>query len=130
MLCLYLLVKYVIFLTRQCTVYVILPLTQDGTTPLHIASQEGHSEVVSILIRNGSDTNLATNVWRYYNKFTVPYNQPQSSQVTSSICSLASFVWSLNGLALQGSWCRERGRRGEGSGSPHFLWKGQSLILL
>ena len=42
-----------------------IPLTQIGTTPLFIASQEGHSDVVNILIRNGADINLARNVWRY-----------------------------------------------------------------
>ena len=36
----------------------ILPLTQDGVTPLYIASQKGHSDVMNILIRNGADINL------------------------------------------------------------------------
>ena len=35
----------------------ILPLTQDGVTPLYIASQKGHSDVMNI-IRNGADINL------------------------------------------------------------------------
>ena len=33
------------------------PLTQDGTTPLNIACENGHSDVVNILISNGADVN-------------------------------------------------------------------------
>ena len=36
----------------------ILPLAQDGVTPLYIASQKGYSDVMNILIRNGADINL------------------------------------------------------------------------
>ena len=43
--------------------HVIVPLTQDGTTPLFIASERGHSDVVNVLIRNGADINLARNVY-------------------------------------------------------------------
>ena len=45
--------------------YIIIPLTQTGVTPLYIASGTGHSAIVNILIRNGADVNLAHNVWRY-----------------------------------------------------------------
>ena len=41
------------------------PLTQSGMTPLFIASQNGHSDVVNILIRNGADVNMAEEV-RYF----------------------------------------------------------------
>ena len=34
--------------------YMHFPLTQDGATPIIAASQNGHSEVVNILIRNGA----------------------------------------------------------------------------
>ena len=51
------------------SLHFIIPLTQTGETPLFMASQKGHSEVVNILIRNGADINLARNVWRY----NVPY---------------------------------------------------------
>ena len=44
-------------------IHVIIPLTQDGGTPLYIASQNGHSDVVNILTRNGADVNLACDVW-------------------------------------------------------------------
>ena len=42
-------------------IYVIIPLTQIGATPLFMASQKGHSDVVNMLIRN---VDLAKNVWR------------------------------------------------------------------
>ena len=38
------------------------PLTQNGATPLYVASQNGHSDVVNILIRNGADVNIAMEV--------------------------------------------------------------------
>ena len=37
-------------------------LSQDGATPLIIASQNGHSDAVNILLRSGADVNLAMNV--------------------------------------------------------------------
>ena len=40
-------------------------LAQTGATPLFIASQKGHSEVVKILIKNGADVDLARKVCRY-----------------------------------------------------------------
>ena len=61
-------IKYVAqnnVITVSLSLHVIIPLTQDGSTPLNVASQNGHSDVVKILIRNGADVNLANNVWRY-----------------------------------------------------------------
>ena len=52
-------------ITVHSSLHVIIPLTQTGATPLLIASQNGHSDVVNILIRNRADVNLACNVWRY-----------------------------------------------------------------
>ena len=46
----------------ECSCYIIIPLAQDGSTPVNVASQEGHSDVVNILIRNGADVNLAWKV--------------------------------------------------------------------
>ena len=40
----------------------VIPLTQGGTTPLYIASEQGWSDVVNTLIRNGATINLAKNV--------------------------------------------------------------------
>lgn len=37
---------------------------QDGLTSLFIASQEGHTEVVDTLLKNGADPNLACTVWK------------------------------------------------------------------
>ena len=42
--------------------YMHFPLTQNGATPLYVASQNGHSDVVNILIRNGADVNIAMEV--------------------------------------------------------------------
>ena len=62
-----LLVKYVKFssaITVHSSLHIIIPLTQDGATPLFFASQEGHRDVVNMLIRNGADIYLALNVQR------------------------------------------------------------------
>ena len=40
-------------------------LSQDGATPLFIASQKGHSDIVTILIRSGANINMAMNVSDY-----------------------------------------------------------------
>ena len=42
----------------------LIPLTQNGATPLFIGSQKGHSNIVNILIRNGANINKAINVGR------------------------------------------------------------------
>ena len=34
--------------------------TQDGYSPVYVASQEGHTEVVDLLVQAGADINLAT----------------------------------------------------------------------
>ena len=47
-----------------CMVNTYSSHTQTGETPLWIASQEGHSDTVSTLIRNGADVNLPRNVGR------------------------------------------------------------------
>lgn len=44
-------------------------LIQSGISPLYEASQEGHPEVVDILLKNGADPNLATPVWRLVSSF-------------------------------------------------------------
>ena len=35
---------------------------QDGSTPLCMASQKGHTSIVEVLLRNGADPNVATTV--------------------------------------------------------------------
>ena len=37
-------------------------LSQDGATPLFMASQEGHSDTVTILIRSGANINIPREV--------------------------------------------------------------------
>ena len=53
-------------LHAHSSLHVIIPLTQDGATPLFVASRQGHSGVVNILIRSGANVNLSRNVWRPY----------------------------------------------------------------
>ena len=51
--------------TRQCNHCTFIStcyFTQDGATPLYVASQNGHSDIVNILIRNGADVDLACEV--------------------------------------------------------------------
>ena len=42
------------------------PHIQSGATPLYIASQNGHKDVVTILLRNGADVNLRFKVRTVY----------------------------------------------------------------
>lgn len=42
----------------------VLSSVQDGRSPLYVASEFGHTEVVDILLKNGACTNLATKVLR------------------------------------------------------------------
>ena len=42
--------------------YIIMCL-QDGASPLYIASQEGHCDVVDILLKNGVNINQALEVY-------------------------------------------------------------------
>ena len=45
-------------------VYMIVSsTTQDGLSPLYVASQEGHTDIVDILLKHGADPNLACTVW-------------------------------------------------------------------
>ena len=41
---------------------IVSSITQNGFSPLHVARQEGHNEVVSTLLDSGADPNLATKV--------------------------------------------------------------------
>ena len=36
--------------------------TQDGFSPLYVACQEGHKEIVDTLLKNGANVNLANTV--------------------------------------------------------------------
>ena len=41
---------------------ILLFALQNGCTPLYVASQEGHTEIVDILLKSGADPNLACTV--------------------------------------------------------------------
>ena len=41
----------------------VLSCLQDGASPLFIASQGGHCDVVDILLKNGANINQAMQVW-------------------------------------------------------------------
>ena len=46
---------------RDCSITLLCVSTvQDSTSPLYIASQEGHTDVVDILIKAGADIHQAT----------------------------------------------------------------------
>ena len=49
------------FKIESCIFTFISPL-QTGATPLYIASQSGHINIVNILLNNGADTTLAKSV--------------------------------------------------------------------
>ena len=48
----------------MCSSIAHISVIQIGATPLYIASQEGHTEVVDTLIRAGVSVNQAWGVWR------------------------------------------------------------------
>ena len=45
--------------------HMIHPYEQGGVSPLHTASEEGHTEIVDTLLRRGADPNLTTMVLGY-----------------------------------------------------------------
>ena len=45
--------------------HMIHSYEQGGVSPLHTASEEGHTEIVDTLLRRGADPNLATMVLGY-----------------------------------------------------------------
>ena len=46
----------------QCTVHIVTSYSQDGWTALHLASQEGHINVVRVLIEASAHVNQQTKV--------------------------------------------------------------------
>ena len=48
----------------MCSSIAHISVIQDGATPLYIASQHGHTDVVDTLIRAGVSVNQACMVWR------------------------------------------------------------------
>lgn len=44
---------------RMCTTFIV----QDGLNTVYVASQEGHTEIVDVLVRAGANVNQATEVY-------------------------------------------------------------------
>lgn len=40
--------------------------TKQGVTPLHLASQEGHADMVNLLLEKGANIHVATKVMPFY----------------------------------------------------------------
>ena len=49
------------FIINMLTIHLFLVL-QDGFTPLYVASDNGHTSIVDVLLRHGADPNLALTV--------------------------------------------------------------------
>ena len=47
----------------MCTCLFNIVLVQNGLSPLYMASDKGHTEVVDILLKSGADPKLTTKVW-------------------------------------------------------------------
>ena len=54
-------VYYLLYSLSYMIVHLSI-VSQDGATPLNIASQEGHTKVVDVLLKNGADPNLSNAV--------------------------------------------------------------------
>ena len=48
-----------------CTPLILSLTGQDGISPLYVASQEGHTEIVDLLVRAGADVHQAAKVHNY-----------------------------------------------------------------
>ena len=46
----------------MCTLIFTVDLSQNGATALHVASQEGHNQVVELLLQAGASVELETEV--------------------------------------------------------------------
>ena len=56
-------VKYLLlFVTSDCVDYKYVDLSQDGATALHVASQEGHNQVVELLLQAGASVDQKAKV--------------------------------------------------------------------
>ena len=43
-----------------CAVIISFPHVQDGITPLYVACQNGHKQIVIVLLESGANVNLTT----------------------------------------------------------------------
>ena len=49
-----------------CAVIISFPHVQDGITPLYVACEGGHKQIVIVLLESGANVNLTT-VSSFYN---------------------------------------------------------------
>ena len=64
---------FIILLTQTALLYVIK--TQNGMTPVHFASDKGHTDVVDVLVQAGADIHLATKVLHYSRQCSLQLKQ-------------------------------------------------------
>ena len=49
-----------LLVSQECLISSLSLHVQDGLSSLYVASQEGHTEVVDVLVKAGADVNQAT----------------------------------------------------------------------
>ena len=47
-------------------------LLKDGDTPLHLAAQNGHAEVVTKMLESGADHGVKGKVWTFDSENAIP----------------------------------------------------------
>ena len=70
-----------------CCVLSLFPFppVQDGITPLYVACQNGHKQIVIVLLKNGANVNLTTTV----SSLSGAYSELSSWLYTALICMYA-----------------------------------------
>ena len=68
------------------SLYTFLSTIQDGLRPLYVASIDGYTETVNVLLKAGADPNLATTVCANYTQYQFMDKLPKSIE-----CNLAIY---------------------------------------
>ena len=68
-----------------CAVIISFPRVQDGFTPLYVACQNGHKQIVIVLLENGVNVNLTPTV----SSLSGAYSELSSWLYTALICMYA-----------------------------------------